>query len=91
MEALYHHIYDIHDIPVYPQFDGYSYGFLLVDNGQPTCCFTIDEDTDRHLQEVFENGAIEFINCSDNNIEMYYGFMDEEMRFFCEEKLFPKD
>lgn len=90
MEALYHHIYDISDVPVYPRFVGYSYGFLLVDNEQPVCCFYVEEEMDTHLQELFDANAIEFIACSENEIEVYYGYVSDEMKFYCEEKLYPK-
>ena len=90
MEALYDHIFDMEGVQEQPAYHGYSYGLLLVENGRPVCCFYVDDDTDQRVQYVLSHGMVEIYTPGTQRLEIYYGYVTDGERFFCEEMVYPR-
>lgn len=90
IEALYDHIYEMEGVPERPPYHGYSYGLLLVEDDRPVCCFYLDDNMDQRLRYVFTHGMIEIYTSKQNKTEIFYGYVTDGERFFCEEQIYPR-
>lgn len=90
LEDLYTNIYELDGVPQHPAFHGFSYGMLIVEGGRPVCCFYLDDNADQKLQYILSHGMIEFYSVGRNHTEIYYGYVTDGDRFFCEELIYPK-
>lgn len=91
MEDLYLHIYNIQNVPAHPEGDPFSYGLLLVQDGEPVACFRLDDDSDNKFQFLMSNGRIFIQSAGGEDVQLYYGYATEEMLFYCEQKVFPPE
>lgn len=93
MEDLYLKIFDVSETPIIPVNPGFSYGILFVEGGEPVRCMVVNDQFDKRLRMLLEHGMIHIEAISfgrGDPGEMYYGYLTEEMLFYCEEKIFPK-
>ena len=91
LEDLYENIFDLEGVPQHPQYHGYSYGLLLVEDGRPLCCFYVDERTDQKLQYIMSHGMIEFYGLGRRRTEIFYGYVTDGENFYCEEQVYPRE
>ena len=90
LEDLYSHIFDISGIPQHPAYHGFSYGVLMVENDRPVACFYLDDNADKKLQYILSHGMIEIYGMGGNRTELFYGYVTDGDRFFCEEQVYPR-
>ena len=91
MEELYEHIFSMEGVSQHPAYHGFSYGLLIVEDGKPICCFYVDDNADRKLQDVLSHGMFEIYSIGEHRTEMYYGYVTDGSQFFCEEMVYPRD
>ena len=90
-EELYENIFDMEGVAQHPAYHGFSYGILLVEDGRPLCCFYVNDAADQKLQYVMSRGMIQFYCSSRHQTEIFYGYVTDGGRFFCEEQLYPRE
>ena len=91
MEDLYLGIFDVSNTPAIPYFKGFSYGMLMVVNGNPVYAFYVDDNEDDRLQFLMENGKLQIFSNQDEEIRIYYGYVTNDKMFYCEQQVFPND
>ena len=87
---LYENIFDMAGVAQHPAYHGFSYGMLVVENGHPVACFYLDDKNDQKLQYILSHGMIEIYSFGSNRTEIYYGYVTDGDRFFCEELVYPR-
>ena len=90
MEELYANIFDMEGVAQHPAYHGFSYGMLVVEDGRPVCCFYLDDSADQKLQYILSHGMIEIYSVGGRRTEIYYGYVTDGHRFFCEELVYPR-
>ena len=91
LDELYENIFPLDGVPQHPRYSGFSYGFLIVEDGKPMACFYIDEKTDRKMQFIMTHGMIEIHTISRHKTEIFYGYVTDGTWFFCEEQVYPHE
>ena len=90
MEELYANILDMQGVAQHPAYHGYSYGLLIVEDGRPMVCFYVDDAADQKLQYILSHGMVEFYSVGEHQTKIYYGYVTDGERFFCEELVYPR-
>ena len=90
MEELYAHIFDLDGVVQKPPYHGFSYGLLLAEDDRPVACFYLDEEADRKAQYILSNGLMQIYSMGSHRAQIYYGYVTDGERFFCEEQVYPR-
>ncbi len=90
MEELYANIFEMKGVAQHPGYHGFSYGMLLVEDGRPVVCFYLDENNDQKMQYILSHGMMQIYSMGSHRLEIYYGYVTDGERFFCEELVYPK-
>ena len=90
MEELYANIFEMEGVAQHPAYHGVSYGLLIVENDRPAVCFYVDDAADQKLQYILSNGMIEFYSVGGQRTQIFYGYVTDGERFFCEQQVYPR-
>ena len=90
LEELYGNIFEMQGVMQHPGYHGFSYGVLIVMDDRPVMCYYLDDSSDQKLQYILSHGMIQIFGSGARQMQIFYGYVTDGERFFCEEQVYPR-